>query len=122
MPAQLNQPRVNQPIGTVSNEGSGLVAKMNVWLQQYLKLVGRNPVTTVAPQAVGASPYTYTNNTDFDLTVVITSGTVTLVEFTRDGVNFVNLVAATNTSVTLNPGDAVRITWAVAPIMTIIPR
>lgn len=117
-----NRPRVGQKIGDVSNEGIGLVAKMSLWLQQYLTSVGRNPTTTVAAQVVGASPYLYTNTGDFDLTAVVTSGTVSDVSFTRDGVGFFTVATATNASVTLNPGDAVRITYSVLPTLTLIPR
>lgn len=117
-----NRPRVGQKIGDVSNEGAGLVAKMSLWLQQYLVSVGRNPTNTVAAQVVGASPYLYTNTGDFDLTAVVTGGTVSSVSFTRDGVNFFTIATATNASVTLNPGDAVLITYTVLPTLTLIPR
>jgi hypothetical protein len=115
-------PRVNLKIADVANEGGGLVAKMNVWLQQCLYLLGRNPVPTVANQTVGASPYTYTNEGDFDVTAMVTGGTVSAVAFTRDGTNFFTVSTATNASVVLNPGDAVRITYTVLPVLTLIPR
>jgi hypothetical protein len=117
-----NAPRVGQKIADVSQEGGGLIAKMSLWLQQQLYLLNRNPTNTVAGQAVGASPYTYTNNGDFDLTAVVTGGTVSLVEFTRDGTNFFTVATATNASVVLNPGDGVRITYTVLPTLTLIPR
>lgn len=122
MVTPVNPPRVGQPIGTVANEAGGLVAKMNFWLQQQLKYLGRNPSTTVAGQAVGASPYTYTNSGDFDVTAVVTGGTVSAVAFTRDGTNFFTVATATNATVTLNPGDGVRITYTVLPTLTLIPR
>lgn len=115
-------PRVNLKIADVMQEGGGLVAKMNVWLQQCLYLLGRNPVPTVAGQAVGASPYTYTNSGDFDVTALVTGGTVSAVAFTRDGTNFFTVSTATNASVVLNPGDGVRITYTVLPTLTLIPR
>lgn len=117
-----NQPRVGQSLGPVQNEGNGLVAKMGLWLQQTLKLLGRNPDVTVAGQVVGISPYLYTNSGDFDLTALVTSGTVSAVAFTRDGINFFTVATATNASVTLNPGDSVRITYSVLPTLTLIPR
>jgi hypothetical protein len=115
-------PRVNLKIADVMQEGGVLVAKMNVWLQQCLYLLGRNPAPAVAAQAVGASPYTYTNNGDFDVTALVTGGTVSAVDFTRDGTNFFTVATASPATVTLNPGDAVRITWAVLPTLTLIPR
>lgn len=117
-----NAPRVGQKIADVSQEGSGLIAKMSLWLQQYLFLVGRNPVNTVAGQVVGASPYTYSNNGDFDIDAIVTGGTVSAVAFTRDGTNFFTVATATNATVTLNPGDAVRVTYTVLPTLTLIPR
>lgn len=117
-----NAPRVGQKIADVMQEGGSLIAKMSLWLQQYLFLVGRNPANTVAGQTVGASPYTYTNTGDFDVTALVTGGTVTAVDFTRDGMNFFTVSTATNASVVLNPGDAVRITYGVLPTLTLIPR
>lgn len=119
---QQNVPRVGQKIADVVNEGGGLVGKMSMWMQQTLRLLGRNPSAAVAAQAVGVSPYLYTNNGDFDMTAVVTSGTVSAVAFTRDGINFYTVAAATNASVTLNPGDSVRITYSVLPALTLIPR
>lgn len=117
-----NPPRVGQKIADVSNEGGGLVAKMSFWMQQCLFFLGRNPTTTVANQAVGASPYTYQNTGDFDITALVTGGTVSAVAFSRDGVSFFTVSTATNASVTLNPGDYIRLTYTVLPTLTLIPR
>ena len=117
-----NRPRVGQTIGTVVNEGGGLIARMTLWLQQYLISVGRNPDNSLANQVVGASPYTYTNTGDFDLTVVVSGGTVSDVSFSRDGINFVPVATTSFASVTLNPGDMVRVTYTVLPSLVLIPR
>lgn len=116
----VNRPRVGQKIADVMSEGGGLVAKMSLWLQQYLVQVGRNPTNTVAAQAVGASPYTYTNDGDFDVDALITGGTVSALTFTRDGIAFYPV--NTNELIRLNPGDAVRIAYTVLPALTLIPR
>ena len=43
MVTQVNQPRVNQPIATVSNDSGGLVAKMNMWLhRQVMQKLAQN--------------------------------------------------------------------------------
>lgn len=118
----VNRPRVGQKIADVMSEGGGLVAKMSLWLQQYLTQVGRNPTNTIAAQPVGASPYTYTNEGDFDVDVVVSGGTVSAIAFTRDGLTFTTLATATNSTVRLNPGDAVRVTYSVLPTLTLIPR
>lgn len=117
-----NPPRVGQKIADVSQEGGGLVAKMSFWMQQCLYLLGRNPTTTVANQAVGASPYTYQNTGDFDVSAVVSGGTVSAVAFSRDGASFFTISSATNASVLLNPGDYVRVTYTVLPTLTLIPR
>ena len=118
----LSVPRVGQKIADVSQEGPGLIAKMSFWLQQCLYLLGRNPTTTVANQAVGASPYTYQNTGDFDITAVVSGGTVSAVAFSRDGTSYFTISSATNASVLLNPGDYVRVTYTVLPTLTLIPR
>lgn len=116
----VNKPRVGQKIADVMSEGGGLVAKMSLWLQQYLVQVGRNPINTVAPQAVGASPYIYTNDGDFDVDALVTGGTVSALAFSRDGVSF--YLVSTSQLIRLNPGDMVRITYTVLPTLTLIPR
>lgn len=122
MVTPVNQPRVNQPIATVSKEGNGLIAKMNVWLQQYLKLVGRNPVTTVTLDIVGPSPYTYTNNSDFDIDAAVIGGVVNMVQYSRDLISFYTVATTTYTTVRLNPGDSVRLNYSGLPSMVLIPR
>jgi hypothetical protein len=116
------RPRIGQTIANVSSKGGGLVAEMTLWLQQYLSLVGRNPVTTVVAQAVGASPFVFQNTGDFDVDAAVTGGTVSAVAFSRDGATFLTVASATNTTVRLNPGDSIRITYTVLPTLTMIPR
>lgn len=117
-----NAPRVGQKIADVSSEGGGLIAKMSLWLQQLLYLLGRNPTTTIATQAVGASPYTYQNASDFDVDAAISGGTVSAVAFSRDGTTFTTIASASPAWIRLNPGDYVRITFTVLPTLTLIPR
>lgn len=122
MVTPVNPPRVGQPIGTVANEAGGLIAKMNFWLQQQLKYLGRNPTTTVVGQTVGASPYTYQNISDFDIDAAISGGTVSAVAFSRDGTTFTTVASASPAWIRLNPGDYVRVTYTVLPTLTLIPR
>ena len=122
MATPQNAPRVNQPIARIENQGDGLKALMNLWLQQTLKLLGRNPANTVANIVVGSSPFTYQNTGDFDATVIVAGGTVSAVQFSRDGAAFYTVASATNAMVTLNPGDSVRVTYTVLPTLTLVPR
>ena len=119
---QQNTPRVGQKIGDVMSEGGGLIAKMSLWLQQCLYLLGRNPTSTVANQAVGASPYLYQNTSDFDLDAAVSGGTVSAVAFSRDGTTFTTIATASPALIRLNPGDYVRVTYTVLPTLTLIPR
>jgi len=77
---------------------------------------------SLAPIAVtpGASPYTYVNETGYEADMIVSIGTVTLVEFGRAGV-FTNtgLVAGI---FRLSPFDSICVTYAVAPTMTLITR
>lgn len=78
---------------------------------------------TVAPavQAAGASPYTYTNANIYAEDVAIAIGTVTAIEFSRNGTTWYpsGIIAGV---IRLSPGDKVKITYTVAPTITRIPR
>ena len=76
-------------------------------------------VTLPANQAVGASPYVYVNASGVRQQVLVSGGTVTAVEVSRDGTNYFPAGVLAG-SITLNPGDRVRVTYAVAPTMTLI--
>lgn len=113
-------PRIGQKIGDVVSEGGGLVAKMSLWLQQYLQGLGRNPTTAITEPTLSASPWTWENKTDFDQDLIVSGGTVSDVDFSRDSISF---YALPNSGVVrLNPGDAVRVTYSAAPSITVIPR
>ena len=73
---------------------------------------GYNPqgVTTIT---VTASPFTYTNNDAVPEAVYIRSGTVSNVSK-----NSIQIYAATNCGVWLEPGEAVTVTYSSAPTMT----
>ena len=81
------------------------------------KVVGHtNAVTAIT---VTASPFTYQNAAVYQEDILITGGTVSLVEFTRDNATW---YARTGDTVSLSPSDRVRVTYTVAPTMTKIPR
>lgn len=71
--------------------------------------------------SVTASPFTFTNIENCPVIVFIAVGTVTAIDFTRDGVVFdsCGLVAG---QVSLNPNDKVRVTYTIAPTMVYYPR
>lgn len=77
--------------------------------------------TAPSAQVAGASPYTYTNANAYSEDVMVAGGTVTGLDFSRDGSTWYasGLVIGT---VRLSPGDKIKITYTVAPTITRIPR
>lgn len=68
--------------------------------------------------SVGASPFTYTNSTGNQQTILVTGGTVSQVAFIR----FIGEVVPTSGFVDLSPGDSVTVTYSVTPSMFIYTR
>ena len=78
---------------------------------------------TTAPFAITppGSVVAYQNATGFPLDVIISGGTVTLIEFSRDGATWYT-IGLTAGVIPLSPSDRVRVTYSAAPIMTGVPR
>ena len=68
----------------------------------------------------GGSPFTYQNATNFPMMVVVSAGTVTVIEFSRDGTTF-DTLGLISGMYRMNPGDRLRVTYAVAPTMAYYP-
>jgi hypothetical protein len=79
----------------------------------------RADTTAPATQVVGASPYTYTNASMARQQILLSAGTVSLIQLSRDGTNFYS-TGQTAGVVILNPNDKLRITYTVAPTMIVI--
>lgn len=77
---------------------------------------------SIAPSAitVTASPFTYQNASGYAADVIISGGTVSLVEFGRSGA-FSN-VGTIAGMFGLSPFDSIRVTYTVAPTMTLVTR
>jgi hypothetical protein len=69
----------------------------------------------------GASPYTYQNTNTYPVDVVVNGGTVSTVAFSRDNATFYT-VGQINGVFALSPYDFLRVTYTVAPTMTLVPR
>lgn len=69
------------------------------------------PATTVAAQYIEG----------FDSTLLITGGTVTAVFLSRNNSTFYQVAAATNVAVPIQQGDYFRLTYSVAPTITVLP-
>lgn len=67
------------------------------------------------------SPFVYQNLDGYDEDIITSGGTVTNIEFSRDGATYytTGLIAGI---VNLSPNDYIRVTYAVAPTMTKVPR
>ena len=74
-----------------------------------------------ANQVAGASPYTYTNANAYVEDMLVSVGTVTLIEFSRDGVTWyaTGMIAGL---ARLSPGDRIKVTYTLAPTITRVPR
>jgi hypothetical protein len=69
---------------------------------------------------VGASPFTYRNRDCCLEDIVVQGGSVTCIEFSRDGSTWVD-IGSTVGSTRLAPGDYLKITYSTPPNMTKIP-
>lgn len=67
---------------------------------------------------VGASPFTYTNTGNRQQVVTVTGGVVSTITYIRNGVE--TLTGLVTGMVLLNPGEAVRIAYTVAPVLSVI--
>jgi hypothetical protein len=76
------------------------------------------PPENVTEPIAGASPYTYSAQRRGSL--IVTGGTVSLIEFSRDGANFYD-VGQTSGMFALNAADILRITHAGAPNLAFVP-
>jgi hypothetical protein len=76
-----------------------------------------------APSAVTllGSPFTLQNTQGYALDVVISGGGVSNLEFSRDGTNWYS-TGSFYGAFALSSNDRLRITYSVAPTVTLIPR
>ena len=80
--------------------------------------------STDAPSAITptGSPFTYQNTASFDASVIVSGGTMSLIEFSRDGATWYDVGVITGGMFHLSPSDRIRVTYSVAPTMTLVPR
>ena len=70
---------------------------------------------------VGASPFTFQNTTGRSIDVIVSGGAVSAIAFSRDNVTFYG-VGLTSGVFWLSPNDRLRVTYTVAPTLTLVPR
>lgn len=88
------------------------------WYLFWANLFKGVPPAQVLPVTVGASPFTYT--APVKGFILLTGGTVSAVEFSRDGTTFYSY-GATAGQFQLNSQDQIRVTYTVTPTMTLVP-
>lgn len=78
---------------------------------------------TVLPSAgsLGASPAVIQNPAAYAQDVMVSGGSVSLIEYSRDGVSWYT-TGLVGGMMRLSPGDRLRITYLVPPTVTWIPR
>ena len=76
------------------------------------------PPANVEPYTPGATPDTYSATRRGSM--IVSGGSVSLIEFSRDGTTFYD-VGATAGMFALNASDQLRVTYTVTPDMTYVP-
>jgi hypothetical protein len=105
---------VPSPILPATDPQSGKLA--SVWYQFLARLAQLTAEKPFAPQAVGASPWTFTADTIGDL--FVTGGTTSSIVLTRSGVG---LTVASGRFIPMAAGDTVTIAYSVVPTVTFVP-
>lgn len=113
----------NAPIlylgGGVTSSGLsilGLAGLGGISAVGYNKLAGEGGGSSPTSVSVGSSPFTYTNNTGYDIQVHIASGTVSSITL-----NGTTVFSGTGHTVILRPSDSIVITYTSAPTVVYIP-
>ena len=92
------------------------------WFQDVWQII--NAIALPKPSAitVTTSPFLYQYTGAGQASVLVNGGTVSLVEFSRDGTTFFTVGAATNGMYALSAKDYLRVTYTVAPTMNLVSR
>lgn len=105
------------PSFTTALDQRGVTSKD--WYFFWSGLFRRIPPAREAAVTPGASPYTYSAPVGGAL--IVQGGTVTLIEFSRDGVTWFDTGVIAG-MLPVNAADQLRITYAVAPTLTFVPQ
>ena len=109
------------PLKPYSLAGTGTILRDCVGTNgQKIVWYGGHAYDAIAAITPGASPYTYTNADNYPEQVQVLGGTVSAIAFVRDTVE--TDLGLTSGVLMLEPGDAVKVTYSVAPTMRKIQR
>jgi hypothetical protein len=114
------------PLGTPMRVGDIATDHHPLWRGWLTQLGGMFSSSNIATNpTVGASPFTYVNNSSSLMQVHVTGGTVSSVQWGRKNAagTYVNVTvaSATGASVVLSQNDQLIITYTVAPTLTVAP-
>lgn len=110
---QLNRmPNYNTPLLERGEVGAG-------WFRLWQGLWSGVPTQNLSVVRATGSPFTY--QAPAGGTLIIQGGTVTQVQFSRDGTTFF-VTGQTQGMFPVSQGDALVITYSVAPTLTFVPR
>ena len=106
--------------GAIEFDGTKLTMTDNS-VRKQIKV--SNDLTLPSAITVGASPYTYQNTSNSDEKILISGGTTSLIQFTRDNSNFYTEATLTTDPVViiLAKDDRVKVTYSSTPTMVKIP-
>lgn len=98
---------------------SMIVAEQAPLAGPSLPYAGGSQVQTLTVPASGVA---WQNTLPNVVDVFVSGGTVTAVEFSRDGTTWLSVAVGVPAVVTLNPGDSYRVTHSAAPAINIVTR
>lgn len=120
-----------QPVGRVkgfnfeqvfTRQGDIPNVEFSRFLQQLVQVANfQGRLIPPTAQTVGASPYVYTNRTGNDQSVIVQGGTVSKIEYSRNGGAFID-VGTVAGMFQLSPLDSLRVTYTVVPTITVVVR
>jgi hypothetical protein len=99
------------PLITIANAVAGTVKAINN--------INYNP-RPESPITVGASPFVYRNEDFYPIDVIVSGGSVSKIEWSRDETTWYDL-GQTAGKIHLEPGEYLRVTYTTAPTMTKVP-
>ena len=92
------------------------------WFQSVWELVNARALPLPSAITLGASPYTYQFHYAGTASVLLSGGTVSLVEWSRDNVTWFTVGTSSPGMFHMSQNDFLRVTYTVAPTMTLVFR
>ena len=93
--------------------------KWRGWFIEVDEVINGMAGAVPADLTVSGSPFTYINGTKSAVTLLVNGGSVSSIQYSRNGVTFYNVPSAV---VSVFPGDQVRVTYSATPTITVVPR